>query len=145
MPVRILWLLTLILGVNCSALSRCAGGYFCLGAGSITRPSESQEESTRSIDSRVPFSEDHGLSLNTASDGSSGVFRDETPRHSRTWVSSPGNRAVSSLDWVHRWEKAIGCLSSRELENVDLYEMDEHALTAFWDRVWGCYVSYANG
>ena len=57
----------------------------------------------------------------------------------------PGNRAMSSLDWATRWEKAMDCLSSKELENVDMYEMDELALAAFWDRVWGCYVPYAGG
>ncbi|KAE8320373.1 hypothetical protein BDV41DRAFT_570524 [Aspergillus transmontanensis] len=85
-------------------------------------------------------------------------FDEETTRHDRIWDSRgngwearvelklrPGNRAMSSLDWATRWEKAIDCLSSKELENVDMYEMDELALAAFWDRVWGCYGPYAGG
>ncbi|KAE8357737.1 hypothetical protein BDV27DRAFT_164239 [Aspergillus caelatus] len=83
---------------------------------------------------------------------------EETTLYDRTWASRgngwdarvelklrPGNRAMSSLDWATRWEKAMDCLSSKELENVDMYEMDELALAAFWDRVWGCYVPYAGG
>ncbi|KAE8371551.1 hypothetical protein BDV26DRAFT_298696 [Aspergillus bertholletiae] len=109
-----------------------------------------------------PSSSETSTSLDTVSDwlqtDTSPGFDEETTRHDRTWTSKgngwdarvelklrPGNRAMSSLDWATRWEKAIDCLSSTDLENVDMYELDELALAAFWDRVWRCYVPYAGG
>ncbi|OJJ44661.1 hypothetical protein ASPZODRAFT_134745 [Penicilliopsis zonata CBS 506.65] len=54
-------------------------------------------------------------------------------------------RAVSSLDWAHRWEVAIDCLSLPGVDSLDMFDMDELAVEAFWDRVWACYLPYASG
>jgi hypothetical protein len=36
----------------------------------------------------------------------------------------------------------MNCLSLSELDDVDMFEMDEIALEAFWARVWKCYLQY---
>ncbi|KAE8130863.1 hypothetical protein BDV38DRAFT_276445 [Aspergillus pseudotamarii] len=152
---------------SCNALSLCAGRQYCPWMGPVQSASEPKEDgNVAAIElpkqqvhfSRLPnvdkitgkpsHSEAFSL-LDTVSDKlQTDVLHgldEETTFHDRTWASRPGNRAMSSLDWATRWEKAMDCLSSKELENVDMYEMDELALAAFWDRVWGCYVPYAGG
>ncbi|KAJ9403146.1 hypothetical protein DTO045G8_9115 [Paecilomyces variotii] len=60
-------------------------------------------------------------------------------------TSWPAERTVSNLDWAMRWEKATKCLSVQEADNPDMFEMDEIALQAFWERVFACYLPYAHG
>ncbi|KAL1998365.1 hypothetical protein VTN02DRAFT_6334 [Thermoascus thermophilus] len=59
-----------------------------------------------------------------------------------SWPTPP---TVSSVDWVIRWEKALKCLAVEEPDNQDMFEIDELAVTAFWDRVWACYLPYVLG
>ncbi|KAL2007028.1 hypothetical protein VTN00DRAFT_8466 [Thermoascus crustaceus] len=78
--------------------------------------------------------------------------------HPRVWAASgpgwdvliqltswPTTPTVSSVDWVVRWEKAIKCLAIEEPDNQDMFEIDELAVKAFWDRVWACYLPYVLG
>jgi len=44
-----------------------------------------------------------------------------------------------------RWEIAIRCLATKEPDNQDMFEIDELAVKAFWDRVWACYLPYVFG
>lgn len=57
----------------------------------------------------------------------------------------PTTPTVSSVDWAIRWEKAIKCLAVEEPDNQDMFEIDELAVKAFWDRVWACYLPYVLG
>ncbi|KAJ5610466.1 hypothetical protein N7510_007185 [Penicillium lagena] len=61
---------------------------------------------------------------------------------SRVWTWRAHAQLVSSVDWAMRWRGTMNCLSFSELDDLDIFEMDEIALEAFWARVWKCYLQY---
>jgi hypothetical protein len=44
-----------------------------------------------------------------------------------------------------RWESTMRCLSVEEPDNQDMFEMDQLAIEAFWERIWKCYLAYVGG
>ncbi|GAD96421.1 hypothetical protein AOR_1_1394144 [Paecilomyces variotii No. 5] len=118
-------------------------------------PTAFSEESTKQYDvlnSEYPLA----MKNNLRSPGDTGRISKTTdePRiwasHGSGWdlyvqfTSWPAEREVSSLDWAMRWEAATECLSIKEPDNQDMFEIDEIALQAFWERVFACYLPYAH-